>query len=462
MDQITQVALLTLRSAFRLKLAPALIAILAALSVIMPYIIRHNGTAQMFTQVTMSYSLSAISAVLGLATLWLACGSLARDITEKQIQILATKPIPRWKIWLGKWMGIILLDAILLFASGTMVVGMIMFRSSDLNKDQRKVLFEQVLVARSGVMEKTEYTDAEINAVVRYLEQNPRPGQSENEARLREEALSELKRRDQLIPNNRMRVWEIDLSHAASKLKDAPLFLRVHFYAAKVKRADGGTTPALRGFWEVGESPNQWRMENTITPDTYSYITVPAGHIGPDGILKVAFRNYNPNTLIFPLNDGLEVLYKEASFIPSFFRALGVLLCWMAALAALGLFSASFLSFPVASLLVFCMLLMLLSTSLMGEVVKEGTISSLDHETGQPTFTYLDWIMVPFFKTILNGLSLLKGFSPIEFLSSGRNVSWTILARAILQIVVLAGGILAFLGSLIFTRRELAAGQSQS
>jgi len=69
MDQIYQVALLTLRSAFRLRLAWALMAVLAGVSGLMPYMIRHNGTAKMFIQVTMSYSLTAITAILGLATL---------------------------------------------------------------------------------------------------------------------------------------------------------------------------------------------------------------------------------------------------------------------------------------------------------------------------------------------------------------------------------------------------------
>ncbi len=454
MDQIYQVALLTLRSAFRLRLAWALMAVLAGVSGLMPYMIRHNGTAKMFIQVTMSYSLTAITAILGLATLWIACGSMARDISERQVQILATKPIPRWRIWLGKWLGIVLLDAILLFLSGSLVMGMIMIRSNDLNRDQKKALFEQVLVARTGVTEPVEFRESEIDAITRYLTTNPRPNQPENPARLREYVIEELKRRDQIVPSNRMRVWEIDMSEGGERVREEPLFLKVHFYAAKQERAGQGSS--IEGYWEVGEEPNLWRHRGSLTPDSFTYIKVPPGHIGEDGRLKVSFRNYNEGTLVFPLADGLEVLYREGSFIPSFFRAMGVLLCWMAALAALGLFSASFLTFPVASLLVFSFLLMLISSSMMAEVVREGTISTLDHETGKPTFTLLDWIMVPFFKVILGGLSLLKGFSPIEYLGSGRNVSWTILFRAFFQVVVVAGGVLALAGSLILTRRELA------
>ena len=52
--------------------------------------------------------------MLGLSTLWLACGTLARDIEECQMQVVATKPIARWQIWLGKWLGIMSLNAALL------------------------------------------------------------------------------------------------------------------------------------------------------------------------------------------------------------------------------------------------------------------------------------------------------------------------------------------------------------
>ena len=59
-----------------------------------------------------------MSGLLGLSTLWLACGTLARDIEECQMQVVAVKPIARWQIWLGKWLGIMSLNAALLGLAG--------------------------------------------------------------------------------------------------------------------------------------------------------------------------------------------------------------------------------------------------------------------------------------------------------------------------------------------------------
>jgi hypothetical protein len=56
-------------------------------------------------------------------------------------------------------------------------------------------------------------------------------------------------------------------------------------------------------------------------------------------------------------------------------------------------------------------------------------------------------------------VTVVRDFSPIDSLSSGRSVSWGQLARAILQIVVLAGGLFTALGMYLFHRRELAAAQ---
>src|SRR5678810_1193499 len=95
-------------------------------------------------------TLSVITVLLGFSTLWLACGTLARDIEEAQIQVVAVKPVARWQIWLGKWLGIVTLDAALLALAGACVYGLLQWRASQLPPDQQEVLRSQVLVARGS------------------------------------------------------------------------------------------------------------------------------------------------------------------------------------------------------------------------------------------------------------------------------------------------------------------------
>src|SRR3989440_8415912 len=118
MQRSFAVAWLTWKAAFRFRLFLVLAVLLLGAVVGLPLLLKDDGTARGFTQILITYTLSTIAALLGLSTLWLGCGTLARDIEECQIQMVAVKPIPRWQIWLGKWMGIMFLNAALLAISG--------------------------------------------------------------------------------------------------------------------------------------------------------------------------------------------------------------------------------------------------------------------------------------------------------------------------------------------------------
>ena len=148
MQRIFAIAWLTWKAALRFKLFLVIAGLLLAAVVGLPLLIQDDGTARGFTQIILTYTLSAITSLLGLSTLWLACGTLARDIEECQMQVVATKPIARWQIWLGKWLGIVSLNAALLVIAGGSVYGLLEWRATKLPAAEQKTLREQVLVAR--------------------------------------------------------------------------------------------------------------------------------------------------------------------------------------------------------------------------------------------------------------------------------------------------------------------------
>src|SRR5437762_10416908 len=118
MQRLLAIALLTWKAAFRFRLFLVLAVLLLASVVGLPLLIKDDGTASGFTQILVTYTLSTVTALLGLSTLWLSCGTLARDIEECQIQVVAVKPIARLQIWLGKWLGLISLNGALLAIAG--------------------------------------------------------------------------------------------------------------------------------------------------------------------------------------------------------------------------------------------------------------------------------------------------------------------------------------------------------
>ncbi|MEO6034797.1 MAG: hypothetical protein ABIQ35_06055, partial [Verrucomicrobiota bacterium] len=147
----------------------------------------------------------------------------------------------------------------------------------------------------------------------------------------------------------------------------------------------------------------------------------------------------------------------------NFARGLGIIFCWLALLATLGLAAASLLSFPVAAFVSLAVLIMGLSSGTLSSVVQEGTLLGVNHETGvADARSILDWVFIPLFRGALKVINLVQGFSPIDSLSTGRSITWTQLGMAVLQIVGLLGGIMAAIGIIIFNRRELATAQGHS
>lgn len=196
-----------------------------------------------------------------------------------------------------------------------------------------------------------------------------------------------------------------------------------------------------------------------LAPDTYHEIQISPDLYNSQGILTVAMLNMNPTTLVFPLEDGMEVLYRETGFGVNFIRGLGIIFCWMALLATIGLAAASFLSFPVAAFVALAMLSVVFSSGTLASVVEQGTVMGADEETGKVGSSVVDFIAVPMFHGILKVVKLAQDFSPVDALSTGRSVSWSTLGQAFAQIVLLLGGLFGAFGIWVFSRRELATAQ---
>ncbi len=459
MSGILAITRLTIKAAVRMRLIPAVAALLVLLLAALPFLISHDGSAGMFTQVMMTYSLFVVTLLLGLTTIWLSCGTMARDIGDAHMQVVATKPVPRWQIWLGKWLGITLLNAALLGLSGGTIAGMLHWRSKDLTAEQKQVLKKEILVARGGVKEARPFGEEQIKtrmAVLRTL-----PGMSDlNDANLRQEAIAELKRANELVGSGRVIRWDIDLSHVMDKTRDQPLHLRVKFFSSDFKPTV--TNMTMQTDFEVGhpQRSRQFSYNRPMAPEGFHEFEIPPNLYDDQGRLRISFANHNRSTVLFPLEDGLEVLFPEGGFTMNFTRALGVILCWLGLLAAVGLCGGSFLSFPIAAFLVFTLLIVISSGNLITEIVSEGTISGIDHETGQKSFGYLDWFLVPLFKLLLLVVDSVRSVSPIDALSTGRTVGWGQLGVAFVRIILVVGGMFFVAGAVIFNRRELATAQS--
>ena len=458
MQPLFAIAGLTWKAAFRFRLFLVLAVLLLASVIGLPLLIQDDGTARGFTQILLTYTLSAITGLLGLSTLWLACGTLARDIEECQMQVLCTKPVARWQIWLGKWLGIMSLNVVLLALAGTSVYALLEYRAGKLPAAEQQVLRSEVLVARGSAVEASHDADIDEDtekAMQERLKANP--VEKADLAEVRKQIREQVRAAYQIVPPGYTRQWQIDLGHPKSYFQDQPLQLRIKFNTAN--KSSSGT---FAGAWQVGDpaTTNFWQSDlMSLAPDTFHEFAIPANLCDAQGRLTIVFMNRNETSLLFPLDEGMAVLYPEGGFALNFARGLGIILCWMALLAALGLAAASFLSFPVAAFFSLAMLIVGLSSSTLAEAVGSGSVAAGDEESGVAGHSEMDVFLIPAFKATLTVLGLAENYSPIDALSTGRSISWSELGGAFLQVDLLLGGAIALAGIFLFGRRELATAQ---
>lgn len=458
MGKIFVISKLTRKAAFRYKIVFVMIILLILCVLLLPAIIKHDGTARGMVQIVLAYTLTLVTLLMGIMTLWLGAATLAKDIEEATIQLVDVKPIPRWQIWIGKLIGILQINGILLIIAGLVIYVQLLWRTNLMPQSEQQVLKDEVFVARSSVKPSLpDITERVEMALKARLAQEPDLANEVDIRELKKLITEQVKATFEIIPPGYARRWIINMGKRWTKINETPLYLRVKFYAAQ--RSPRQTFLVE---WRIGPpgAPNLYQELRSHAPESYQEFRIPAGLIDNQGRLIVEARNPNEITLSFPLEDGIEVLYKEGGFILNYIRGLFIIFCWLTLIGAIALACGSYLSFPTATFATISLLFIAFSTGTINYIIETGSIIGINPNTGRvdnPTF--FDHAIVSFFKGLLFLINLVRGFSPIDYLSTGRSIGWGLMLQAFIQIVMVVGGIFAIIGICSFQRRELATAQ---
>jgi hypothetical protein len=255
----------------------------------------------------------------------------------------------------------------------------------------------------------------------------------------------------------RPKPWIFNLGpNAKARFAGRPLFLRVRFYVPNTEYA--GLNATWAHFWGIGgEGQRLAVLRNSFGADTPTEFPIPSEQIRDDGTLVLWYGNGSEFTVLIPPENGIELLAPVGGFLSNYIRGLLVILCWIGLLAAVGLFSASFLQFNVAAFVSLALLLVGLSGGTLKSVVEQGGIIGLDHDTGHVSeFNLVNQMSVHVYGSAHWLLEQIVGFSPVSSLSSGRAITWLELGRCVAVVLGLAGGGLALSSMWILTRREIA------
>jgi hypothetical protein len=146
-------AMHTLRQCLRMKIAAAFIAILAVALLALPSLMTGDGTLQGKVQTFLNYSIGVTIALLTLVTLLLSVATISSDVKDRWVFTLVTKPLARYQYILGRWLGIVALDAILLAVAGGSIylIAQYLRGTPALNPDDWRGVENEVFTARRRV-----------------------------------------------------------------------------------------------------------------------------------------------------------------------------------------------------------------------------------------------------------------------------------------------------------------------
>ena len=446
------VARTVLDEALRMKIAVVFVALLLLCLAGLPCFLDADQPLRYRIQTFLHWSLAATGFLLSLMTVFLACGTLSLEVQDLRVFTTLTKPIGRGEYLLGKWLGLILLNAILLGVSGGAIYGFALYLSRQPARDEldREAVANEVLTARVVVSPRPAYSfDRRAQERLEALKRESHGPLPEDDERLLAALREQVRKQFLSIGPARRETYVFDGLQEAKRRGEA---VQLHFKMTVSRFVEGEQIRV--GFGLNGRTP----VTVLVPLGTYRLYSIPPEEISDNGRLELTVANANPDrpdesydgTITFPTGNGLQILYRVGGFGPNFAR--GVLMEWvkLAFLSMLGLAAATYLGFPVACLFTLAVLLTaVISGYLLGSL--EPFRADLA-DSGLPrTATVLNAVL----KSVVWLLQHYSRYDAVPDVVNGRWVPWDAVGSCLVWIGLVWSGFAGLVGWLVFRAREL-------
>ncbi|MBL8874851.1 MAG: hypothetical protein JNM86_03540 [Phycisphaerae bacterium] len=467
---VFSVARNTLDQAVRLKISAVFVVLLVFLLAALPLLLDPNQALRYRIQSFLQYGTGVSYMIIAVLTVLFSVYTVATEQRDRVIWQTVTKPVASWQYVLGKWLGVVSLSAVLLTVTGGAVYMFTEYlrsspaqgeRAAFLTTDgsiispDRRILETQILTARVSIFpDAPQFDEKALNEAVdarMRAEQANRPDFGKNPAdregiagNLRGAAFIE----HRTIEPGRDRVYVFSGLKEA-KERGLPIILRF-------RPQSGSNRPdLLYKLTFLFEANGSWVVEKAALAQTHS-ITLSPGVINDNGELVVSivngdFFNRVPNGgAVYFAADALEVSFAAGSYRVNFFRVFAVLWLKTAFLAMAGVFSATFLSFSVATLTAFGIFLVAESSRFITESLENWNVTD-GMGKDVPLYLLIDfiagWISAPF--------KFYADLKPAQRLVDGVLLPWSSVATGGLLLIAFTVVLFA-MGSFVFKSRELA------
>ena len=412
--------LLAWRALVRGHVLTALMALTALAHLLLPAIVRSDGTEAGGREVFLRAVPGSVYMVLCVALLACACGLVARARESHRLALAAVRPVSAGALLFGPLLALVAVAALVLAFNA----GLTCARGGW--TDCRHVYAPELDPPEKAARQMLQEILANTNT--------PQEVRSAPRHRLLSILIGREVDRYESIPPGRDMAWPFP-DEAASVPEG--VVARIRFSTQFNMRA------SLSGVVTLGP----WSA--VVSNNTQSVLEIPLSRPPDQGAgwdAKLKFRNTGKSTVMLRPRRDVEVLTPADSFGMNMLRATGEMLCVIAFLCAFGLFLSTALSRPVA---VFTALVFLVVTE-MAPAVLEQYPESL----GLPL---TDRVGLWLSRGVAFATSAVAGPQPVSDLATGTCVEWSALGYAALVDAVVAPFVLLSCAAYLVRRHASAS-----
>jgi hypothetical protein len=533
----------TFAQCLRMKVAAAFILLLIVMLAAMPSLMKGDGTLAGKIRTLLNYGVTLTALLLSTVTVFVSVSVVASDVADKQVYLVVSKPLPRWQYVVGRWLGVVALDAVLLACAGgaIYVFAEVLRTQPALNPNDRRAVETEVFAARQRVSPAPPDVTARVDERIARLKDEGRyndaleaykartHGDADKAAQLLlEQIRQEEETTAQSVPVGGVFVWRfegvrvsgqertghgtvtaVNSQQNALRIRTTPRLLGALVYQGpvRVQGIDGRVVRLEQDFFEVQFtaedarrttlatlSPGRevelvadptiqvsfkvsaaapppdsmlwgiWQVRNPTTNFFYQEsrrdaanqthtLTLSARTVDDEGRTEISYVNMPFNvasgagTSVTILNSDVAVLYRVGGFELNYLKAMAMVLGQLVFLAAAGVLAGTFLSFPVACLVVFAAIPLGMTMDFMTSATTVGGYETF------PIVKRIGGLALDVIKVLLPDLTQTN---PSKGLVNGMIIPWRVLGKALGLVVGLRLAIVLAAACLVFTKRELA------
>lgn len=442
-----------LNEAVRMKISLVFIVVLLLMLAAVPEALSADQPLRFRVQQWIQYGTGLGYAVLAMLTVFFSAATIAFEQRDRTIWQTMSKPVSAAQYLIGKWCGLMMLNAILLLvvAAGTYVFteylrfqpaqgeaayhltvdGVETRGQPHLMTVDRRILEQQVMVARVG--ERPTLPPLNDEAVQRAVEERLKVLKDNDPTIVVTDRTFETARREfekglyeryrSVAPGEGR---EFTFEHLeGSAITDASML------TLRFKLNAGANDPAAlyRVRFTIGGAPWPPATEGIrqVALKDAQVLEFPAWLVGEGGKLSIVIESDPTNPREFSLPpDGFEVLYPAGGFELNFSRVFVIMWVKLGFLAAVGMAAATALSFPVACLLTLVVLFAAESAAFLAESIDVFYTASRGKK--------LEWnkVIIRLIALPISSIfSIYADLKPTEKLVDGRLLSWMSVLRGL-------------------------------